>query len=190
MKTLLFLAILIVLIQISIIFELWYKNRKLTKKVRHFDDVELWHALAFKDALTGVHNRNAYNRRISEIEKRHSKDEFAIMLFDVDDFKNINDTNGHLAGDEALKYLAQILKEVFCSSDDRIYRIGGDEFAVISKGKTEDQIMELLFRVTNALKEDGKIAVSKGYSMINKNVNAAFAQADQMLYAEKALIKQ
>ena len=189
MKVLLFLAILIVLIQVSIMLELLHKNRKLKKRASHFDDFELWHVLAFKDALTGVHNRNAYNRRVSEIEKILSTDKFAIMLFDIDDFKKINDTKGHLAGDETLKYLAEILKKNFSSSEDRIYRIGGDEFAVLSKGKTEEQIMELLHSVTKMLEVDGKITVSKGYSMINENVKTAFMQADEMLYAEKALSK-
>ncbi len=81
---------------------------------------------ASHDALTGLFNRGAYDLWMENAENDH----IGLILFDADDFKTINDTLGHAAGDEVLKRIANVLKASFRSSDI-VCRIGGDEFAVI-----------------------------------------------------------
>lgn len=186
MKTFLVLAIFIIFLQFFAMLILLYRNYKLTLRIRTFNDVKLWHTLAFKDDLTGIYNRTAYGRHISEIEKMNTTRGFAIMLFDIDNFKKINDTRGHLAGDEALKSISKALTSVFSSSEYSVYRIGGDEFAVIAENTTEGRIIDRLLKLESVLKKSGLLRLSKGYSMIAGSVKAAFKNADEMLYADKA----
>ena len=80
---------------------------------------------ASHDELTGVLNRSGYELLLSGIDF----DSTCMILFDVDNFKNINDTFGHEVGDRVLERLARILKKQF-RSEDYVCRIGGDEFVV------------------------------------------------------------
>ncbi len=146
----------------------------------------MWHTLVFTDDLTGIYNRTVYSKHISEIEKLNTTEDFGIMIFDIDNFKEINDTRGHLAGDAVLKLVAKALTSVFYSPQYSVYRIGGDEFAVIAKNTTEIQLIESMLYLRNVLEKDSDIRLSKGYSIIQGSFNAAFKNADEMLYADKA----
>ena len=190
MDTLLVLAIFANLLFLLIIVELLHKNYELRKRAKNFDDVKLWHTLAFKDDLTGLYNRNAYSRHADEIEKLDTTKGYAIMLFDVDNFKKINDTKGHLEGDAVLRCVAKMLFSVFSSHIYTVYRIGGDEFAVIAENTTEKQIISTLLRLSKDMEKSGDVRLSKGYSMIQGSVKNAFKNADDMLYADKESKKQ
>lgn len=87
---------------------------------------------ATRDWLTGLHNRRYFEETLKEhIEAARRYDrELSLVLFDIDDFKQINDRNGHAAGDDALKNVADVLKKT-ARAADIICRVGGDEFAVI-----------------------------------------------------------
>ena len=185
MKILLVLAIFMNLLFLFIIINLLHKNKKLAKRVKSFDDVKIWHTLAFKDDLTGIYNRTAYSRHVTEIEKRDTTKGCALVLFDVDDFKEINDTKGHLVGDAVLKQVAKTLMTVFNSGKYTLYRIGGDEFAVIAENITEDQLIASMVKLEAVMKKSDDVRLSKGYSMIQGSVVAAFKLADEMLYADK-----
>lgn len=90
------------------------------------------HQLAFYDKLTGLPNRRMfmdYLQNIIKQSERHDKC-FALLFMDLDNFKNINDTMGHEAGDELLIQVSQKLKEIF-RGVDLVTRLGGDEFTVI-----------------------------------------------------------
>jgi GGDEF domain-containing protein len=67
----------------------------------------------------------------------------------------------------------------------RVFRIGGDEFAVLSEGVSEKRVIERLLALKKRLGENGDISLSKGYSMIKDNPEKAFKYADDMLYADK-----
>lgn len=84
------------------------------------------------DILTGINNRTGFNRDMEILKKL--KTPFALMMVDVDNFKYINDTYGHSAGDEALRQIAMRLTEV-SDADFIPYRFAGDEFIVIAKGR-------------------------------------------------------
>ncbi len=98
----------------------------------------------------------------------------------------INDTKGHPAGDEVLKKVAKILLEVFPKPKFKVFRIGGDEFAVLSKNISEKEIIKSLLEVRKKLTCEN-IGVSSGYSIINGNFDEAIKYADEMLYADKLL---
>lgn len=94
--------------------------------------------LAMTDPLTGLANRNQFNRSLEEALNmaRRMKYPVAVMILDLDRFKQINDTQGHLIGDEVLKHVAGVLSAVF-RDVDTVARWGGDEFAVILNGMDE-----------------------------------------------------
>lgn len=97
---------------------------------RRTSDLEL---LATRDALTGVGNRLLFNREISAAlaEQRDRGVPLVLLLVDVDHFKRFNDRHGHPAGDACLRGVAQRLVELVGRSGDRVYRYGGEEFAVL-----------------------------------------------------------
>tara|TARA_Y100001956_G_scaffold36846_1_gene36208 strand:+ start:1429 stop:2856 length:1428 start_codon:yes stop_codon:yes gene_type:complete len=81
------------------------------------------------DALTGLRNRRAFNDRLSQVIAQEQC--FALVTFDIDKFKVLNDSFGHVAGDEMLIHVANIVSENLVDGD-LFYRIGGDEFCIIS----------------------------------------------------------
>lgn len=91
--------------------------------------------LAYHDSLTGLVNRREFERRLSlTIDETHSTGEEHILLFlDLDQFKVVNDTCGHFAGDELLKQLSAHMKR-FVRTDDTFARVGGDEFGILLRG--------------------------------------------------------
>ncbi len=89
--------------------------------------------LATRDELTGLYNRRVFHRSLDAAIDRaehFSTRSFSLLLFDIDHFKCVNDTYGHLAGDDVLKELARKLEQVI-NAPDLVARIGGEEFAVI-----------------------------------------------------------
>jgi diguanylate cyclase (GGDEF)-like protein len=95
---------------------------------------------AINDPLTGVHNRGFFDQRmVSEFEYavRHS-DTLALILFDLDHFKQVNDTHGHLAGDAVLEQFGELVREAL-REEDFVARYGGEEFAMIGRGLTTKQ---------------------------------------------------
>lgn len=157
----------------------------LNKKNKYVDEANMWHKLAITDDLTGIYNRNAYNLYIEENRANIKKETRWIILFDVDNFKIINDTKGHLAGDLVLKNVAKLLLEIFSSCSYRVYRMGGDEFLVLAENVSEDEIIERLILIKRRFERNGEINLSKGYSLIKDNPEKAFRYADEMLYADK-----
>jgi diguanylate cyclase (GGDEF)-like protein len=90
---------------------------------------------AVLDALTGAHNRKHFDERLAgevAYANRH-KTELSLVLFDVDHFKQINDTFGHLAGDGVLRTIVSLVRKAL-RAEDVLARIGGEEFAVIARG--------------------------------------------------------
>ncbi len=111
---------------------------------------------AFYDALTGLPNRALFMDRLQMtfIRGRRKKDHlFAILFLDLDRFKNINDSFGHLTGDELLVLVAKRLK-THMRPDDTIARFGGDEFAMLLNGiREENDAMRIAERINNILAE-------------------------------------
>ena len=167
-----------------LIINMLIKIHSLNKKLKYVDEANMWHMLAISDDLTGLYNRNAYNMQIVKLTEEKAKTQHGIILFDVDDFKSINDTKGHPAGDEVLKKVAKILLEVFPEPKFKVFRIGGDEFSVLSENISEKEIIRYLLELRKKLLRHN-IGISSGYSIINGNFDRAIKYADEMLYADK-----
>ena len=99
--------------------------------------------LAQHDTLTGLRNRDGFMRKLEQAITAAPDDALAVLLLDLNRFKDINDTLGHAAGDRVLKEIGERLRERFASSDTCIARLGGDELAVLARG-TEAQTLESL----------------------------------------------
>ena len=108
-----------------------------------------------KDGLTGLYNRRYFDT-IFELEwKRGGRAQtpIAMIICDIDEFKRVNDTFGHLAGDEYLKLVARILFEVFQRETDLVARYGGEEFVIILPGESLGNARQLAERVRDKIAE-------------------------------------
>ena len=138
------------------------------------------------DGLTELINRWGYENYLS-----HFNGQGAILYFDVDHFKTINDTYGHSYGDSCLRTIADNIRAAYASSG-KCFRIGGDEFCVILDRNLEQidaMNRDFLWRVRNRRKADPHLPkVSIGYVRFDTNeinINDAVAVADTQMYAAK-----
>ena len=108
--------------------------------------------LAHYDTLTGLPNRTLFQRHAEELLREAGNAEFAILYIDIDEFKRINDTLGHLIGDEFLKGVAERLRQS-AGVGDFIARLGGDEFAVLQHGiESAEAVHALVARIYQGLR--------------------------------------
>lgn len=143
------------------------------------------------DALTNIYNRNVFDRLMDVYNPGNAR--FALIVFDVDFFKGINDTHGHKTGDLVLKKVADTIKSVFRKSDFPC-RIGGDEFAVImvnSDSTQEAMLNDICTRITNSLRQGDdtvpEITLSIGIAFSDNIEDGAtiYECADKALYHVK-----
>ena len=152
-----------------------------------------WHKIAYVDGLTGCANRTAYIEKLNDLERSSLMDHsICVLVFDIDNFKKVNDTKGHMAGDIILKQAAEILMNLFQSEATSVFRIGGDEFAVLAVDLSEAEIQSKVQEAENQARnliEDRPVTFSSGYAYVNpENKNAmetAFERADNMMYTYK-----
>ena len=147
---------------------------------------------ATHDALTGLANYRGFldtlEREVKRAERSHHS--FAVLLLDLDELKRINDRLGHLAGNRALKRLAESMKQ-HCRSTDLAARYGGDEFAVVLIDADPGMAQQIAGRVEAALQNDGEqppISVSIGISVYpddGRTAQELLEAADQHLYKRK-----
>ncbi|USD43670.1 GGDEF domain-containing protein [Vibrio sp. SCSIO 43135] len=149
--------------------------------------------LAFTDTLTGIKNRFSL---FEALEKQHKFAEFTVVLLDLNGFKEINDTYGHLAGDEALAQTAWRLNTFIPLSNYHVYRMGGDEFTLVLESTSlEDvaQFNELILACFNEkliLKsgESVQLGASLGFSRYpidSTDINHLLSIADKNMYKMK-----
>ncbi|MBB1627354.1 diguanylate cyclase [Achromobacter sp. UMC71] len=155
--------------------------------------------MAETDFLTGLLNRRAFEHRFEQALTQWSGSEevLAFILFDIDDFKGINDTYGHASGDQALKTVADLCRQTWRQSDV-VARVGGEEFAVLCRTRTAEQAVAAAERMRVCIArarvpaENGAVfalTASFGVAYASwRNTGAAdtlFRQADELLYQAK-----
>ncbi|MBO4452863.1 MAG: EAL domain-containing protein [Clostridia bacterium] len=153
-------------------------------------------SIASMDALTGVKNKHAYIVAETQMDRQiaeHRQSPFAVVIFDVNDLKKVNDTAGHQAGDQYLRDASGIICGIF--SDCPVFRVGGDEFAVIVQGKDYERIETLLEKVNKHNSEasrSGGIVIACGYARFDNDecVATVFDRADRNMYDNKNVLKQ
>ncbi|MCL1075244.1 sensor domain-containing diguanylate cyclase [Shewanella dokdonensis] len=166
--------------------ELNEANRKLTEKSQ-------------MDALTGTRNREAFDKKLQAEGRisRRQQTPLAMLMLDIDKFKTINDSYGHLAGDQTLKAIAATLKVHLKRPGDLVARFGGEEFAVILPNTDIDGARQLAEQLRQAIAAlavswDGhaialtaSIGVSADVIKADSDTVQLLAQADQALYQAK-----
>jgi diguanylate cyclase (GGDEF)-like protein len=154
--------------------------------------------LALLDDLTGVSNRRHLMQRLLEecARSERSGDPFVLLLIDLDDFKGINDTHGHAAGDACLKHFT-LMAQTRLRPGDMLARAGGDEFCIVLPTSRVREGAMIARRVLQVCRDDAEacagvdipIAVTIGVAEWTREVGAfpdrLIAQADQALYAAK-----
>jgi len=149
--------------------------------------------LADLDALTGLHNRRYFHETLArECARAHRYGRrLALIVFDLDDFKDVNDRVGHLGGDAVLAEAAERVREVIRTADVAC-RVGGDEFAVIMPESGIEQAEQLFGRLQGTISsrpigEGGRLHISAGVAELKPDDDAIslFERADEALYRAK-----
>ncbi len=169
--------------------------RDITENVHHRDQVN---HMAFYDSLTDLPNRALFNERLIQIraESQHRQGQFALMLLDLDHFKDVNDALGHAAGDQLLIEIAQRLKA--CIRDyDTLSRLGGDEFIALlteirspcDMGKVANEMLKALDRPVVIQGQEVFVSASIGIAIYpddSEDVNELITYADIAMYHAKS----
>ncbi|MBV8519084.1 MAG: GGDEF domain-containing protein [Acidobacteria bacterium] len=164
---------------------LWIEVRKMEATLRRLADL---------DPLTGLPNRRATVARFEDEARRaeRMRRDFGLVVFDVDHFKQVNDTHGHLVGDAALRHVAAVLRD-HVRGGDVVGRIGGEEFVVLITDERADGAIAAANRLRAALEATPlnrglAITMSGGLAMFpadGRDWDELFGVADQRLYAAK-----
>ena len=149
------------------------------------------------DPLTGLNNRKQLTHTFNNLSKSHEdQDKIRLYLIDVNHFKQINDTYGHLQGDNALKIIAEALKAA-CKGENKgtvIARYGGDEFVILVSENNNDETIDLKERIKEKLKELSKkksvpfeltVSVGSACSDNGDSLKDLILKADKAMYMEK-----
>lgn len=155
--------------------------------------------LAMHDPVTDLHNRRSLTKNLERVVERcRQGHQGALLLLDMDNFKLVNDSQGHAAGDHLLTVLGQVLRGCLRESD-LLARWGGDEFAVLLEDVTVDEATELAERLRQAVVagtfrfsgRDFQLGVSVGIAAIDgaTAADAVMSRADRALYAAKEMGK-
>ena len=154
--------------------------------------------IAYTDSLTGVRNKHAYVEAESRIDQRISdgtQNPFAVVVFDLNGLKDVNDTLGHEAGDRYIKDASEMMCRQFPHSP--VFRIGGDEFVAIILSEDyearERLLKEFDEKIEKNLREGGAV-VSGGLDEFDRahdqSFQMVFARADKKMYERKRILKE
>ena len=150
----------------------------------------------YRDALTGLYNRRAFNEKLPQLLDRNNNHERRAIKFtpsiyvmlDIDHFKQINDSRGHLFGDEVLLLLAQQMQDSF-RDNDLLFRYGGEEFAMVLMDIEPEQAQPTLNRFREKIAAQSfadlkQVTVSIGFTAFDKrlSLDELIGQADTALY--------
>jgi diguanylate cyclase (GGDEF)-like protein len=170
--------------------------QKLAEEARDKAEAQLRHQ-ALYDGLTGLPNRALFHDRVEHALQvaRREHEEVAVLMLDVDRFKEVNDTLGHAVGDEVLREVAQRLSKL-TRGGDSVARLGGDEFSILLPNASEDDAAMVASRVSGCLEEPIvvddlplNIDLSVGLAVFPRDGGDAdllLRRADGAMYAAKA----
>lgn len=155
-------------------------------------------ALAYRDSLTGIKNSTAYAEAINELNKEINcgNPQFGVLVADINNLKQANDEYGHDVGNDLIVHIAKILTNTFKNS--AVFRIGGDEFAVVLRGADYQNYHALLEKLDEACASDcvtvGEkqipVLMARGVSLFDAEIDCVyedvFSKADHAMYLHKS----
>ena len=165
-------------------------------KREYVEKLAVVQSMAEIDALTGIKNKNAYKEREELMNRRimeGRQPEFAIIVLDVNDLKKINDTLGHEAGDKCICDACEVICRTFKRSP--VFRVGGDEFVVISQDEDyerTDELVDVIAKHNESAIANGGIVIACGMSKFDgdEDVISVFNRADKFMYENKNYLKE
>ena len=152
---------------------------------------------SMEDALTKLSNRAAFDEYFTKIMVRfhHKSFDLALAVMDIDDFKYINDTYGHTAGDKTLQVIANTIRKKV-SAEVFVARYGGEEFVLIAKNQKKEQLVETLKIINQDVArlpfkfKDHKVSITLSigatHILQEDNIHTAFERADEAMYLAKS----
>lgn len=158
-----------------------------------FQNILILEKLSTTDPLTNVYNRMKFNQDLEKEMTRAARYNLSLsaILFDLDNFKEINDQYGHLVGDQVLIKLCSCLRRII-RENDQIYRWGGEEFIILLPNSTQEAALQLVKRIQNYLKNIDfspvkKVTCSFGLTFWQEDdtVTSFIDRLDQLLYQAK-----
>lgn len=166
-------------------------NKRLMSLIKNSEEYKLKSEL---DQMTGLYNKITTEKRIDDILMSAGEKQHAMLVIDIDNFKSVNDTEGHQTGDHTIKIVADLLSSQFRNSDI-IGRIGGDEFVVlmedipsemIARQKAADIVRIMKYKPNLTI--PANVSVSIGIAFSHRKLvdyRALFSMADEALYMSK-----
>ena len=158
---------------------------------KHFAAMQLLEFMSITDRLTGIYNRGRFEQTLGAWIKNMRHDPFCLLLFDIDDFKKVNDRWGHNAGDEVLVKITETVTANI-RDDDIFARWGGEEFVVLFSGIDIIKGAELAERIQKAVEETisgkaGKVTISIGVVQYRREerIEDFVKRADDKMYEAK-----
>lgn len=160
--------------------------------------MNLQHTNATTDFLTGLYNRRSLTLALrKKINSMRREEKFTVFMLDIDGFKKINDTHGHIVGDNVLRELSEYLRTVR-RAGDLVFRFGGDEFVIISSVEDEKEIKEYIEFIREHIKnysprltKDIPLDFSVGFTIYDrsseKSVIDILIEIDDYMYRDKRL---
>jgi diguanylate cyclase (GGDEF)-like protein len=158
-------------------------------------------ALSIRDSLTGLFNRRHFDEvaAVEVARARRGTMKLGLAIVDVDHFKAFNDRYGHHGGDETLRAVADALLGSLRRAGDQVFRIGGEEFAILADVQTTEQMSALAARLREAVRSLnrphegsplGQVTISVGHTVVQAadwvDKETAYRRADEALYRAKA----
>ena len=198
-------VLIILLLKIRDYFILSKKNEELERLNNKLESTNNnLEQISISDSLTKVYNRHYFNQKFDELFNlsKRSSTVISLAIFDLDKFKNINDTYGHLVGDSVLETTAARIKKVLNRKSDFIARYGGDEFVVVLYDTDLEGAKSVISQIKksvnknmrinfNGVELDLRITISCGLESLipdkEDSFNDVIAAADKNLYIEKEL---
>jgi diguanylate cyclase (GGDEF)-like protein len=159
------------------------EQRRAAERLRH---------LADHDPLTDVLNRRRMDEELKGLLARRDHDEAALLLLDLDDFKGVNDTHGHLSGDELLRRVCELVTQRL-GPDDVLARLGGDEFAILLIDADRDRAVTVGEELLTALREHsmqtevGELRVTTSVGVVV--LRGPHSGPDPLVAADKAMYR-
>lgn len=167
------------------------------EKLYHVKELGSAKQIAYRDPLTGVKNKQAFQEMKADVDMRIDTlelKELGIIVFDVNGLKQINDNLGHEEGDKFIIKGCELICKMFQHS--AVYRIGGDEFVAVLEGDDYTRRTQLMDEFDNMMIEHvrtGQVVVSAGLDVFragrDSNFNSIFERADQRMYERKKYLK-
>lgn len=184
-------------ILLTILMSVIFRDLKKYDEIIKDKNIELY-SNSIRDGLTTLYNKRYFDEYIIQVfnNNKRADDSVALIMLDIDDFKKYNDKYGHLEGDLCLKTVADVLKRALDGITDKIFRIGGEEFAIIlycvneiDINKIAEKIHEELSKENMELLHSERVTLSIGALVLKGNngytIKEVIKKADMALYESK-----